>query len=189
MTTTITSVAHSLDLADARHWTHRPPRSPAARIRHLLRNQDTEALAHRLFAYPAAVARWADGDTSTLSPSQAALLEREIIRTWQTHARYTAHQRILDHHGCVAVQLHARFTYSTLQGEFDDPRLRHLTEELPQPHRRALFEAHRHNAGEDRLRRILADGIGEAYFFHGLAPDQQQAAITISDLHSVRFHY
>jgi hypothetical protein len=58
-----------------------------------------------------------------------------------------------------------------------------------QPWFRALFEAHRHNAGEDRLRRILADGMGEAYFFRGLAPDQQQAAITINDLHSVRFHY
>ncbi|MFD4231387.1 telomere-protecting terminal protein Tpg [Streptomyces sp. NPDC058545] len=189
MTPTSTSVAHALDLADARHWTHRPPRAPAARIRHLLRTQDTEALAHRLFAYPAALTRWADGDTNTLSPSQAALLEREILRAWLTHVRYNAHQRILDHHGCVAVQLEARFTYTTAHGEFDDPRLHHLTEELPLPHARALFEAHHHNADEDRLRRILADGIGEAYFFHGLASDQQQAAITINDLHSIRFHY
>ena len=127
MTPISTSLAHALDLADVRHWTRQPPKRPAARLRHLLRTQDTAALAPRLFAYPEALTRWAQGDTSTLSPAQALLIEREIYRTWQADVRRRAHQRILDQLGCVAVQLHARFTYTTTHGEFDDPRLRRLT--------------------------------------------------------------
>lgn len=190
MTLTCTSIAQALDLADARHWTRQPPKRPATRLRHLLRTQETTALALRLFVRPDALTRWSQGDHSSLDPAQIpTLIEREIYRTWQTRIRHRAHQQILDRHGSVTVQLHARFRYTTPHSEFEDPRLRHLTEELPTAHAHALFEARHLDADEDRLRRILADGIGEAYFFRGLAPDQQQAAVTICDLHYIRLHY
>ncbi|MFF3401541.1 hypothetical protein ACFYW6_23910 [Streptomyces sp. NPDC002659] len=51
------------------------------------------------------------------------------------------------------------------------------------------FDARYRDADEDELRSILADGIGEAYFFRALPADQQQAAVAISDLHFVQFHY
>ncbi|MET9378825.1 hypothetical protein ABZX98_32610 [Streptomyces sp. NPDC002992] len=185
----ITSVGQALDLADARHWTLQPPKRPTARLKHLLLTQDVAALAGRLFSHPETLTRWAQGDTTALSDPQSRLIEREILRTWQTAIRHRAHRRIVDHHGCVAVQIQARFTYATLHGEHEDPRLHHLTEELPAPHAGALFEAWHEEASEDQLRRILADGIAEAYFFRALPLDQQQAAVTISDLHHVRFHY
>ncbi|WP_405419401.1 telomere-protecting terminal protein Tpg [Streptomyces erythrochromogenes] len=189
MKPTITSVAQALDLADSRHWTHQPPPSPAARLNHLLRTQDIATLAARLFTNPATLTRWTHRDATILSSPQIQLIEREILRTWQAAIRHRAHRRILEHHGCVAVQVQARFTYTTLHGEHEDPRLHHLTEEIPTLHARALFEARHQQAPEDQLRRILSDGIAEAYFFRALPPDQQQAAITISDLHHVRFHY
>ncbi|MFJ8536860.1 telomere-protecting terminal protein Tpg [Streptomyces sp. NPDC093591] len=184
-----TSVAEALDIADARHWTRRPPVLPATRLRHLLRHQDAADLAPRLFAYPDAVTRWAAGETDGLTPAHTTLIEREIYRTWQPDVRHRAHQQILHHSGCVTVQLHARFTYTTSCGEFPDPRLRCLTEDLPAVHARALFDARHRNADEDTLRSILADGMGEAYFFRALPADQQQAAVAISDLHFVQFHY
>ncbi|MFJ4031519.1 telomere-protecting terminal protein Tpg [Streptomyces griseoluteus] len=184
-----TSVAHALDLADARHWTRQPPKRPTARLRHLLRQSSPNALAPRLFAYPHALIRWAEGETRDLTPAQATLIEREIYRTWQPDVRRRAHQQILDHDGCVTAQLHARFAYTTLSGEFHDPRLLRVTEDLPVHHARHLFDARHQGAEEDELRRILADGIGEAYFFRALPPDQQQAAVTISDLHLIQFHY
>lgn len=184
-----TSVAEALDIADARHWTRRPPVRPAARLRHLLRGQDAAALALRLFAYPEAITRWARGDTDGLNPAHQTLIEREIHRTWQPDVRRRAHQQILHHGGCVTVQLHARFTYTTNCGEFHDPRLRPLTEDLPLVHAQALFDARHQDADEGELRSILADGMGEAYFFRALPADQQQAAVTISDLHFVQFHY
>ncbi|MET9437547.1 hypothetical protein [Streptomyces sp. NPDC006551] len=189
MKPTITSVAQALDLADARHWTRQPPKHPTARLNHLLLAQDIATLAARLFTHPETLTFWRQCDTTSLSDSQTRLIEREILRTWQTAIRHRAHRRILDHHGCVAVQIRARFTYTTHHGEHEDPRLHHLTEELPALHARALFEAQHQQAPEHHLRRILADGIAEAYFFRALPPDQQQAAVTISDLHHVRFHY
>jgi hypothetical protein len=184
-----TSVAHALDLADARHWTRQPPARPATRLRYLLRTQPADALAARMLAHPEAVVRWADGDVSGLTPLHAALIEHEIHRSWQLRARRRAHQRILEHGGCITVQLHARFGYTTTNGEFHDHRLRRLTEDLPALHARHLFDARHQGAGEDDLRRILADGIGEAYFFRALPIDQQQAAATLIDLHFVQFHY
>ncbi|MEV7282968.1 hypothetical protein AB0O01_00085 [Streptomyces sp. NPDC093252] len=184
-----TSVAHALDLADARHWTRQPPKRPATRLRHLLRRTSPSVLAPRLFAYPHALTRWAEGDLSGLTPAQATLIEREIYRTWQPDVRRRAHQQILDHDGCVTAQLHARFAYTTLSGEFHDPRLLRVTEDLPALHARRLFDARHCDADEAELRRILADGIGEAYFFRALPADQQQAAVTISDLHLIQFHY
>ncbi|GAA3913991.1 hypothetical protein GCM10023084_77110 [Streptomyces lacrimifluminis] len=184
-----TSIAHALDLADARHWTRQPPKRPAARLRHLLRQTSHSDLAPCLFAYPHALARWAEGDLSDLTPAQATLIEREIYRTWQPDVRRRAHQQILDHGGCVTAELHARFAYTTLSGEFHDPRLLRVIEDLPTLHARHLFDARHHDAAEDELRRILADGIGEAYFFRALPADQQQAAVTISDLHLIQFHY
>ncbi|MGW2586186.1 telomere-protecting terminal protein Tpg [Streptomyces virginiae] len=189
MTPTTTSITHALDLADARHWTRQPPRRPAARLRHLLQTQDATTLAIRRFTRPETLTRWAQGHTANISPIQTRLIEREIYRSWQTAIRHKAHQRILEQHGCVTVQIRARFTYTTPHYEHDDPRLHYLTEELPAPHARALFEARHQDTHDDRLRRILADGIAEAYFFRALPPDQQQAAVTISDLHHVRFHY
>jgi hypothetical protein len=186
---TSTSIAEAMDIADARHWTRRPPARPATRLRHLLRAQNATDLAPRLFAYPEAITRWAEGDTNGLNPAHKTLIEREIYRTWQPDVRRRAHQQILHHDGCVTVQLHARFTYTTSCGEFHDPRLRPLTEDLPTVHARALFDARHRDADEDELRSILADGMGEAYFFRALPPDQQQAAVAISDLHFVQFHY
>ncbi|MEU0248289.1 hypothetical protein ABZ192_28970 [Streptomyces sp. NPDC006235] len=184
-----TSIAHALDLADARHWTRQPPKRPATRLRHLLRQTTPSALALRLFAYPHTLTRWAEGDLDGLTPAQATLIEREIYRTWQPEVRRRAHQQILDHGGCVTAQLHARFAYTTRSGEFHDPRLLNVIEDLPALHARHLFDARHRDAADDELRRILADGIGEAYFFCALPPDQQQAALTISDLHLIHFHY
>jgi hypothetical protein len=186
---TNTSVAHALDLADERHWTRRPPARPAARLRHLLHTQAAHLLAPSLFAYPQALTRWATGDTSDLTPAHATLIENEIYRTWQPEVRRRAHQQIVEHDGCVTVQLHARFSFTTASGEFHDPRLYRLTEDLPTLHARLLFDARHRDADEADLRRILADGIGEAYFFRALPPDQQQAAVTLTDLHHVHFHY
>ncbi|MFG3496834.1 telomere-protecting terminal protein Tpg [Streptomyces sp. NPDC047886] len=189
MPPTNTSAAQALDIADARHWTRRPPTRPHARVRHLLRTQPASLLAPRLFCSPQALARWADSDTDDLTPVNATLIERETYRTWQPQVRRRAHQQILEHDGCVTVQLHARFSFTTASGEFHDPRLRRLTEDLPTLHARRLFDAHHEDADEEDLRRILADGIGEAYFFRALRPDQQQAAATITDLHHIQFHY
>ncbi|MFD3580504.1 telomere-protecting terminal protein Tpg [Streptomyces sp. NPDC058644] len=184
-----TSITHALDLADARHWTRQPPAAPDARLRHLLDTQPPDSLADRLFVYPATLARWADGDFSGLNPTHTVLIDREIHRGWQPRIRRRAHEQILAHDGCVTVQLHARFSYTTPNGEFDDPRLRRITEDLPPVHARHLFEARHDDAADDELRCILADAIGEAYFFRALPPDQQQAALTISDLHLIQFHY
>ncbi|MFC7819786.1 hypothetical protein ACFUTR_34835 [Streptomyces sp. NPDC057367] len=103
------SVAHALDLADARHWTRQPPKRPATRLRHLLRQTSPSALAPRLFAYPHALTRWVEGEIGDLTSAQATLIEREIYRTWQPDVRRRAHQQILDHGGCVTAELHARF--------------------------------------------------------------------------------
>ncbi|GAA2679328.1 telomere-protecting terminal protein Tpg [Streptomyces lunalinharesii] len=189
MPPTNTSVAYALDIADQRHWTRRPPDRPDARLRHLLHTQAAHLLAPRLLAHPQALTRWADGETNDLTDTHATLIEHEIYRTWQPQVRSRAHQQILKHDGCVTVQLHARFSFTTSSGEFHDPRLRRLTEDLPLLHARRLFDARHHDAAEEDLRCILADGIGEAYFFRVLPPDQQQAAVTLTDLHAIQFHY
>ncbi|MFJ9127832.1 telomere-protecting terminal protein Tpg [Streptomyces sp. NPDC102340] len=187
---TTTSITHALDLADERHWTHRPPGKPVARLRVLLKIQEPATLAARIFALPPAVHRWAQGDDlDRLTDTHARLIEREIYRSWQPAVRRRAHEQILQHSGCVTVQLQARFTYTTPAGEFPDHRMRRLTEDLPAEHASRLFDARHRDADDSELRRILADGIGEAYFFRALPPDQQQAALTISDLERVQFHY
>ncbi|MBA8948252.1 hypothetical protein FHS33_006725 [Streptomyces calvus] len=61
----------------------------------------------------------------------------------------------------------ARFGFTAAPGTTDDARMRHLTITLPPQYAARLFDAQDVGAGEQQLRAIAAEGLGEMYFRDG----------------------
>ncbi|MFF4756968.1 telomere-protecting terminal protein Tpg [Streptomyces sp. NPDC001270] len=67
----------------------------------------------------------------------------------------------------LVVDTCARFGFTAAPGTIDDARIRHLTVALP-PHRAGrLFDAQDAGAGEQQLRDLAAEALGEVYFRDG----------------------
>jgi len=140
------------------------PVSPAARMRVLLRaeNGSTKAVAARLGCSQRQVERYLAGQAHRPTPRLAAALERESRSSWQPRVRQRAIRRAAQ--TGIVVETRAQFGFTAAAGSTDDPRMRRLTEAIDPPTAAALFAAYTAGASEAQLRRILADGLGHAYF-------------------------
>jgi hypothetical protein len=67
------------------------------------------------------------------------------------------------------VEARARFGFASAVGSTDDSRMRRITQHLPPETARVLLEARAAGAGDCGLARLLAGGLGEAYFRNGAA--------------------
>ncbi|MEU3862652.1 hypothetical protein AB0F03_35980 [Streptomyces sp. NPDC028722] len=62
------------------------------------------------------------------------------------------------------IDTRARFGFTAAPGTTDDARIRHLTLALPPVHASRLLDAQQAGAGEQQLRAITAEALGEVYF-------------------------
>ncbi|WP_049580343.1 telomere-protecting terminal protein Tpg [Streptomyces sp. SBT349] len=140
------------------------PKSPAARMRVLTRAErgSTRAVATRLGVSPRTVQRYLAGQTRTPTPRLAAALEREARRSWQPRVRARAIRQAA--RAGITVETRARFGFTAAGGSTDDPRLRRVTEQLAPDDTAQLLAAHQAGADEARLRQLLGNGLGFAYF-------------------------
>jgi hypothetical protein len=129
------SIAHALDIADARHWTRQPPKSDWARLRFLqARHTSIAALAAQLNTTPAALQNLLDHPRSPATQPTREAIAHDIIRMWQPRVRRRIHRQIINsQHAPVQVHLCAWFGFDAAAGSSDDGRQRRLTEALPAP--------------------------------------------------------
>ncbi|MFJ9588263.1 telomere-protecting terminal protein Tpg [Streptomyces acidicola] len=180
------TVGDGLDKAVQAAFTRPAPKSAGARMRYLVRQlKGTKQVAQLLRVSQRTVERYVKDQIRKPRRDLAERLEREVYKRWQPQIRAQAKQAAATTGGIV-IDTRARFGYTAAPGTTDDPRLRHLTVALPPRHAARLFEAQEAGAGEQALRDIAAEALGEVYFrdsgrrAHGLE-------VEFSDLEHLEF--
>ncbi|MGY3206314.1 telomere-protecting terminal protein Tpg [Streptomyces sp. TE5632] len=159
------SVAQALDIADAHHWTRRPPLSDRARLRFLTsKSTDLAALASRLNTTPRTLQRILAKQPTTPNEALSQAILKEVIRLWQPRIRRRAHQALSEQQHSLWVSFQGWFGFDAAAGTSDDGRVRHLSEPVHPPYPARLLAARHRGASEQELRSIVADGVGESYF-------------------------
>ncbi|MFF9378849.1 telomere-protecting terminal protein Tpg [Streptomyces griseoluteus] len=93
-------------------------------------------------------------------------LEDAVRARWQPRIRAQARKQAATSTGLV-LDTRARFGFTAAPGTTDDARIRHLTLALPPHHAARLFDAQDQGAGEQQLRALAAEALGEVYFRDG----------------------
>lgn len=155
----------ALGRADTEQFTRRPPKTPLAQMRLLLRAEkgSTRAVAGRLDVSQRTVERYLAGRFKKPRQALAQALDREVRKAWQPRVRAAARRRAAEVGG-ITVETRARFGYTAPVGTTDDPRMRRLTVHLPPAYAARLFDAQQHGATDPQLRAIVAEGLQEVYF-------------------------
>jgi len=158
----------ALDRADTEQFTRRPPITPLAQIRLLLRAEkgSTKAVARRLGVSQRTVERYLAGQRKKPRTALRDALVREATKAWQPRVRQRARKRAATTGG-ITVETRARFGYTAPVGTTDDPRERRLTIHLPPAYAARLFGAQQRGADDHQLRAIVAEGLQETYFKDG----------------------
>jgi transcriptional regulator with XRE-family HTH domain len=181
------TVGEGLDKAEQGALTRPVPKSAGAQMRYLVKQHkgSTGQVARLLGITQRTVERYVKNQIRKPRTDLAARLEYEVRRRWQPQVRARARQRAATTDG-IMIDTRARFGFTAAPGTTDDARLRHLTLALPPQHAARLFEAREAGEGEQRLRQIAAEALGEVYFrdngrrAHGLE-------VALSDLEHLEF--
>jgi hypothetical protein len=96
----------------------------------------------------------------------AQRLEAAVRARWQPRVRKRARRQAATTTGLV-IDTRARFGFTAAPGTTDDARIRHLTLAPPPHHAARLFDAQNAGAGEQQLRTLVAEALGEVYFRDG----------------------
>lgn len=158
----------ALDRAGAEQFTRRPPQTPLAQMRLLLRAEkgSTRAVAARLGVSQRTVERYLAGRIRHPRGPLRDALAREVPKVWQPRIRAQARKRAATATG-ITVETRARFGYTAPVGTTDDARMRRLTVHLSPAYALRLFDAHQAGAADPALRDIVAEGLQETYFKDG----------------------
>ncbi|MGV9558781.1 telomere-protecting terminal protein Tpg [Streptomyces sp. NPDC003401] len=181
------TVAEELDKAMQGAFTRPVPRSAGARMRYLVRQHGgrTGPVSELLGVSRRTVERYVRNQLRRPRPELADRLEREVRARWQPQVRARARRAAATTDG-IMIDTRARFGYTAAPGSTDDARVRHLTLALPPRHAARLLQARETGAGEDLLRRIAAEALGEVYFRdHGRRAHGLEVELT--DLEHLQF--
>jgi transcriptional regulator with XRE-family HTH domain len=179
----------ALERAGTEQFTRRPPKTPLAQMRLLLRAEkgSTRAVAGRLGVSQRTVERYLAGRLKQPRPPLRDALAREVTKVWQPRVRAQARKRAATRTG-ITIETRARFGYTAPVGSTDDPRMRRLTVHLPPDYARRLFDAQQRGADDRALRAIVAEGLQEVYFKDdGARAQGLEVAITDIDYVDVSF--
>ncbi|MFF0777988.1 telomere-protecting terminal protein Tpg [Streptomyces sp. NPDC003720] len=118
-------------------------------------------------------------------PDLAQRMEREVADRRQPQVRARARRTAATSTGIV-VDTRARFGYPAAPGSTDDARLRHLALAPASAAGRPPLRGAEAGAGEDRLRQITAEALGEDYF-RGSGRRAHGLEVEFTDLRHVEF--
>ncbi|GAB1340836.1 hypothetical protein ACE1SV_74260 [Streptomyces sp. E-15] len=160
-------ISDSLDRALQKAVTRPIPKSAGAQMRYLVRQlKGTRPVAELLGVSQRTVERYVRDQIRRPRPDLAGRLADAVRARWQPRVRDQARRRAAATTGII-IDTRARFGFTAAPGTTDDARVRHLTLALPPVYAARLFDARAAGAGEDRLRAITAEGLGESYFRDG----------------------
>jgi ADP-ribose pyrophosphatase YjhB (NUDIX family) len=109
-----------------------------------------------------------------------------VRERWQPRVRERARRQAATSTGLV-VDVRAWFGFTAAPGTTDDAWMRHLTIALPPHYAARLFEAQAVGAGEQQLRAIAAEGLGEMYFRDG-GRRAHGLEVEFTDVEQIQFH-
>ncbi|MFF9063118.1 telomere-protecting terminal protein Tpg [Streptomyces sp. NPDC014882] len=159
------TVAEELDKAVQGAFTRPIPKSAGAQMRYLVKQHGgrTKPVAELLGISQRTVERYMKNQIRRPRPELADRLAHEVRTRWQPQVRAKAKQAAATSQGLM-IDTRARSGFTAAPGSTDDARIRHLTLALPPQHAARLFRAQETGAGEDQLRQIAAEALGEVYF-------------------------
>ncbi|MFI2620574.1 telomere-protecting terminal protein Tpg [Streptomyces sp. NPDC018584] len=160
-------ISDGLDRAAQQAFTRPIPKSAGAQMRYLVKqHKGTREVAGLLGVSQRTVERYVRNQIKRPRADLAERLADAVRRRWQPRVREQARRQAATSHGLV-VETRARFGFTASAGTTDDARIRHLTVALPPAHAARLFGAQDAGAGEEQLRGITAEALGEVYFRDG----------------------
>ncbi|MFG2196006.1 telomere-protecting terminal protein Tpg [Streptomyces sp. NPDC048639] len=157
----------ALERAGQEAFTREPPKTLKGRINFLLRTLRTaKAVAQELGVTADSVNRYRRGARKNPPQAVADRIEAAVRARWQPQVRLRRRKQAATSTG-ITVETRARFGYTAPIGTTDDGRFRRLTVHLPPEYADRLFAAQRRGAGDQEMRDIIAEGMGEVYFRDG----------------------
>jgi transcriptional regulator with XRE-family HTH domain len=160
-------VDDGLNRAVQQAFTRTIPRSAGAQMRYLVKQlKGTRAVADALGVSQRTVERYVKDQIRRPRPDLAQRLADAVRTRWQPRIRERARRQAATTTGLV-IDTRARFGFTAAPGTTDDARIRHLSLALPPHHAARLFDAQDTGAGEQQLRALAAEALGEVYFRDG----------------------
>jgi transcriptional regulator with XRE-family HTH domain len=160
-------IGDGLDRAVQQAFTRPIPKSAGAQMRYLVKQlKGTRAVADLLGVSQRTVERYVKDQIRRPRADLAQRLEDAVRQRWQPRIRAQTRKQAATSIGLV-LDARARFGFTAAPGTTDDARIRHLTLALPPHHAARLFDAQDQGAGEQQLRALAAEALGEVYFRDG----------------------
>lgn len=179
-------IGDGLDRAVQGAFTRPIPKTAGAQMRYLVKElKGTRAVAGLLGVSQRTVERYVKDQIRRPRADLAQRLEDAVRARWQPRIRAQARRQAATSTGLV-LDTRARFGFTAAPGTTDDARIRHLTLALPPHHAARLFDAQDQGAGEQQLRALTAEALGEIYF----RDDGRRAAgleVEFTDVEQVEF--
>jgi transcriptional regulator with XRE-family HTH domain len=176
-------IGDGLDRAVQQAFTRPIPKSVGAQMRYLVKQlKGTRAVADLLGVSQRTVERYVK-DQIRPRAELAQRIEDAVRQRWQPRIRAQARKQAATSTGLV-LDARAGFGFTAAPGTTDDARIRHLTLALPPHHAARLFNAQDQGAGEQQLRALAAEALGEVYFRDGAAPQAWRSSSRTSSTSS-----
>ncbi|MFD6277694.1 telomere-protecting terminal protein Tpg [Streptomyces sp. NPDC060209] len=154
----------AIERADREAFTREPPKTLKGQISYLLQQfGSAKAVAQEIGVTADSVNRYRRGARKHARADIAAKIDDAVRQRWQPLVR-KRRQRQAATTGGVTVETRARFGYTAPVGTTDDGRFRRLTVHLPPAYAQRLFDARETGAGDQEMRKIIAEGFKDAYF-------------------------
>ncbi|MEV5646400.1 XRE family transcriptional regulator [Streptomyces flaveolus] len=160
-------IGDGLERAVQQVFTRPIPKSAGAQMRYLVKQlKGTRAVAGLLGISQRTVERYVKDQIRRPRADLAQRLEDAVRARWQPRVRAQARKQAATTAGLV-MDTRARFGFTAAPGTTDDARIRHITLALPPHHAARLFHAQDQGAGEQQLRALAAEALGEVHFRDG----------------------
>ncbi|WP_369141821.1 XRE family transcriptional regulator [Streptomyces sp. R44] len=178
----------ALERADQEHVTKEPPRTLQGRINFLLKHLSTKEIGQEIGVTADSVNRYRRGARKHPPGDIAARIDAAVRARWQPRVRGRRRKHAAATGG-ITVETRARFGYTAPVGTTDDGRFRRLTVHLPPTYAQRLFDARDAGAGDQDMRRIIAEGFKEVYFQDGGARAMGLSDVEINDIDYLDLDY
>lgn len=179
----------AIERADRESFTRQPPKTLKGQIGYLIRQLGSaKAVAREIGVTADSVNRYRRGARKHARPDIAAKIDEAVRRRWQPQVR-KRRQKQAAATGGITVETRARFGYTAPVGTTDDGRFRRLTVHLPPTYAQRLFDARQAGAGDQQMRRIIAEGLKDIYFQDGGTRAQGLSDVTLNDIDYLDLDY
>ncbi|MCT9093863.1 telomere-protecting terminal protein Tpg [Streptomyces sp. NPDC054904] len=171
-----------VDAMRARFQTRNAPKTARGQFNALMRKEkgNTAKVAERLGVSRRTVQRYVKGERNIAKSKPEILdrLQKEAVKDHQP--RVTARAQKEAQRRGMTIETRASFGFTAGPDSTDDPRVRRLTEDVPDHLIPQVFDALR--AGdEDELNRLLGQGLAEEYF-RTPGTDAEQLDVEFKDI-------